>query len=74
MAPRKRIDLAEAAMGGDREALQRLAAHGFVVDTIGALYAIMQDAREEMTPAERKLDAERASQELTALLRGRGLS
>lgn len=54
-------------MGGDEGALAKL---GLKVCNIGELYAIMQDAHAEMSPAEQAADAARAERGLDVVVAG----
>ena len=75
-APEK-MRLAVAAMGNDEAARARLAREMGITDRflgVKELHAIMQDAFDAMTPAERAADYAQTTRELDALAAGRGLA
>jgi len=57
-------------MGGDEAARVRLGNPA----TLGELYAMMRDAHEAMSPAERVADEAQTIRELDAITKGRGVA
>ena len=70
MTAREKMRLATAAMGGDRKALAELGLGENT--TLGELDAIMRDALDAMTPAERAQDLASTELTLDSIASGRG--